>query len=97
MRLLGPFDPYLQARDRTVLVPDKVAHKALWPVLARPGAVLVEGEIAGTWRGRASGGKLTVAVDPFGALPAHAWDQVEAEAERVAAVRDLTLAKVTRR
>jgi hypothetical protein len=95
-RLLGPFDPYLQARDRAVLVPDKVAHKSLWPVLARPGAVLVDGEIAGTWRGRASGGKLTVAVEPFGALPEPAWDLVEAEAERVAAVRDLTLASVQR-
>ena len=94
VRLLGPFDPYLQARDRAVLVPDKTAHKALWPVLARPGAVLVDGEIAGTWRGKASAGKLTIAVDPFAALPAPAWEQVEAEAERVAAVRDLTLAAV---
>lgn len=96
VRLLGPFDPYLQARDRTVLVPDQAAHKTLWPVLARPGAVLVDGEIAGTWRGRSSGGKLTVAVDLFGALPDPVWHQVEAEAERVAAVRDLELAAVRR-
>jgi hypothetical protein len=96
VRLLGPFDPYLQARDRLVLVPDKAAHKALWPVLARPGAVLVDGEIAGTWRGRSSRGTLTVAVEPFGALPGPAWEQIEAEAERVAAVRDLTLAAVQR-
>jgi hypothetical protein len=96
VRLLGPFDPYLQARDRGVLVPDKAAHKALWPVLARPGVVLVEGEVAGTWRGRASGGKLTVAVEPFAALPEPAWEQVEAQAERVAAVRDLSLGAVQR-
>jgi hypothetical protein len=96
VRLLGAFDPYLQARDRSVLVPDKTAHKTLWPVLARPGVLLVDGEIAGTWRGRSSGGKLTVTVEPFGALPETAWDEVEAEAERVAAVRDLPLAAVKR-
>lgn len=96
VRLLGPFDPYLQARDRTVLVPDKAAHKALWPVLARPGVLLVDGEIAGTWRGRSSGGRLTVGVQPFGALPDPVWAEVEAEAERVAAVRDLELAAVKR-
>jgi hypothetical protein len=96
VRLLGPFDPYLQARDRDVLVPDKAAHKTLWPVLGRPGALLVDGEIAGTWRGRASGGKLTVQIEPFGALPDPAWSEIETEAERVAAVRDLALVGVKR-
>jgi hypothetical protein len=96
VRLLGPFDPYLQARDRDLLVPDKAAHKALWPVLARPGAVLVDGEIAGTWRGRASGDALTVAVQPFAELPPPVWDEIDAEAERVAAVRELTLKAVQR-
>jgi len=96
VRLLGPFDPYLQARDRDLLVPDKAAHKALWPVLGRPGALLVDGEIAGTWRTKASGRKLTITVTPFGALPAPVWRTVEDEAARVAEVRGATDVAVVR-
>jgi hypothetical protein len=94
VRLLGGFDPYLQARDRDLIVPDKAAHKALWPVLGRPGAVFVDGEVVGTWRPKASGAKLTIVVDEFAPLPAPVRAHLEAEAERVAAVRGLTLAAV---
>lgn len=87
VRLLGAFDPYLQARDRDLVVPDKSVHKTLWPVLGRPGVVLADGEVAGTWRPRASDKKLTVQVEAFAALPAPVRDEVEAEAQRVGAVR----------
>jgi hypothetical protein len=96
VRLLGPFDPYLQARDRDLIVPDRSVHKALWPVLGRPGVLFVDGEVVGTWRTRASGSKLTVAVAAFAPLPPPVWRQVDAEAERVAAVRGATDVSVTR-
>jgi hypothetical protein len=89
VRLLGPFDPYLQARDRNLLVPDKSLHKALWPVLGRPGVVLVDGEVAGTWRTKASGSKLTITVEPFGTFPPPVWRDIDTEAERVAQARDV--------
>jgi len=60
VRLLAPFDPWLQARDRETLVPDAARRAELWPVLGRPGAVLVGGEVVGTWRPRASGRRLAV-------------------------------------
>jgi hypothetical protein len=94
VRLLSGFDPYLQARDRELIVPTTSRHKALWPVLGRPGAVFVDGEVVGTWRPKASGRKLTIALDLFGRLPVAAREQVEAEAERVAAVRGLALKAV---
>ena len=87
VRLLGPFDPYLQARDRNLIVPDKSRHKKLWPVLGRPGVLLVDGEIAGTWRTKSAAKKLTITVEPFGPLRKSAWPDVDAEAERVASVR----------
>src|SRR5437879_1768094 len=49
VRLLPPGDPYLQTRDRKLIVPDAAARKVLWRILGNPGAVLVDGEIAGVW------------------------------------------------
>jgi hypothetical protein len=96
VRLLGAFDPYLQARDRDLLVPDKAVQKTLWPVLGRPGALLVDGEIAGAWRTKAAGTTLTVTVEAFGPLPPKAWQDVTAEAERVAEVRGAAQLRVVR-
>lgn len=96
VRLLGAFDPYLQARDRDLIVADKAVQRALWPVLGRPGALFVDGEVAGTWRPRTAGKKLTLAVETFAPLPPGVWRQVDAEAERVAAVRGLESAAVIR-
>jgi hypothetical protein len=96
VRLLGPFDPYLQARDRDLIVPDKAVQKVLWPVLGRPGALFVDGEVAGTWRTKTSGKKLTITVGAFAPLPPKVWKQVEAEAERVAEARDAAEVSVKR-
>jgi hypothetical protein len=97
VRLLGPFDPYLQARDRNLIVPDKAVQKALWPVLGRPGALFVDGEIAGTWRPKAAGHKLTITVEAFVPLRPSAWEQVEAEAHRVGQVRGVDNVTVARK
>jgi hypothetical protein len=87
VRLLGPFDPYLQARDRALIVPDKTAYKTLWPVLGRPGVLFVDAEVVGVWRPKAAGKKLTLTVEAFAPLPPATWTSIEAEGERVAAVR----------
>jgi hypothetical protein len=97
VRLLGPFDPYLQARDRDLIVPDRAVHKILWPVLGRPGVVFVDGEIAGVWRTKASGKTLTITVEPFGPLPPKVWKQLDAEAERVAEARGVPNVNVVRK
>jgi hypothetical protein len=90
-RLLGPFDLFLQARDRGLLVPDASHAKTLWPVLGRPGAVLVDGEIAGTWRPRKAGAKLKVMVEMWGK---HSRPAIEREAERLAAYRGVSLSSL---
>jgi hypothetical protein len=96
VRLLGAFDPYLQARDRELIVPDKALHKILWPVLGRPGALFVDGEVAGVWRTKTSGKKLTISVEAFGPLPPKVWKRVDAEAERVAEARGIPNVSVNR-
>ena len=77
-RLLPSGDAYflLQGRDRELLVPDAHRRRALWTSRVWPGAVLVDGEIVGTWR-RELG---TVTIQTLRRLSRAARDAVEEEA-----------------
>jgi hypothetical protein len=94
VRLVGSHDPYLQLRDRDVLVPDRSRHKQLWPTLGRPGAVLVDGEVAGLWRPRTSGQKLSIQLDAWSPIKGRTKTAVDEEAARLAAFRGATLGGV---
>jgi Winged helix DNA-binding domain len=94
VRLLGPFDLFLQARDRELLVPQKERATTLWPVLGRPGGVLAGGAIVGSWRPRKVGAKLTVTVQLWESADDGTREGIEEEAQRLAAFRGATLAKV---
>ncbi len=93
-RLLGPFDLFLQGRDRATLVPDSARAKELWPVLGRPGAVLTDAEIVGSWRPRKAGSKFTVEVRPWGKLTAATREAITEQAQRLAAYRGIALTGV---
>jgi len=77
-RLLPSGDTYflLQGADRELLVPDARRRRALWTPRVWPGALLVDGEIAGTWR-RAD---ETVTIQSWRRLSRSARQAVEAEA-----------------
>jgi DNA glycosylase AlkZ-like len=77
-RLLPSGDAYtlLQGADRTLLVPDARRRGELWTPRVWPGAILLEGEIRGTWR-RAHD---TVTAALWGRLSQAARAAVEAEA-----------------
>ncbi|WP_435736747.1 crosslink repair DNA glycosylase YcaQ family protein [Cellulosimicrobium sp. PMB13] len=96
VRLLGPYDLYLQLRDRRLLVPDASRAQDLWRTLGRPGAVLAGSEVVGTWRPRASGRRLTVVTDPWTAWDAALDAAVVAQAERLAAFRGASTVDVGR-
>ena len=61
----------------------------MWPALGRPGVVLADGAVAGTWRPRKAGAALRLAVELWQPVAG-----VEEQAERLAAVRGLRLAGV---
>ena len=79
-RLLPSGDAYflLQGADREVLVPDAGRRGALWTPRVWPGAVLVGGEVTGTWR-RAQN---AVTVSAWRRLSREERHAVEAEAAR---------------
>jgi hypothetical protein len=70
VRFLPPHDPYLQLRDRATLIPEKALQRRIWRAAGSPGAVLVEGKLAATWRSQKQCNPLTVrlavAEDPLG-------------------------------
>ncbi|HSS79622.1 MAG TPA: crosslink repair DNA glycosylase YcaQ family protein, partial [Gaiellaceae bacterium] len=78
-RLLPSGDAYfllLQAAERELLVPREDQRQRLWTSRVWPGALLVDGEIRGTWR-RA---QHTVRIEAWTRLPQGAREAVEAEA-----------------
>lgn len=77
-RLLPSGDTWylLQGADRELLVPDETHRRALWTSRVWPGALLVEGETAGTWR--RAGHVLTI--QPWRRLSNAERAAVEAEA-----------------
>ena len=77
-RLLPSGDAYylLWGRDRELLVPETGRRAELWTSRVWPGAVLVRGEVVGTWR-RA---EEVVLVSLWGPLPPAGREAVEREA-----------------
>ncbi len=95
VRLLPPLDPFIQARDKALLVPDPARRKEVWKMLGNPGVLVADGDIAGTWRTKGSGAKLTFTVTAFDPLRPAVREDAEAEAARVAAARGFEKHAVT--
>jgi hypothetical protein len=78
-RLLPSGDTHflLQGADRELLVPDAVRRGELWTPRVWPGAVLVDGEVVGTWR-RAG---AVVSIQAWRRLSPAAREAVELEAQ----------------
>lgn len=87
VRLLGPYDLFLQVRDRDLLAPDPNVRGTLWPVLGRPGAVVVDGDVVGTWRPRTRGRVLHLDVTPWGRWTRTVRDAVDEQHALLAAFR----------
>jgi hypothetical protein len=77
-RLLPSGDTYylLQGEDRVLLVPDAAQRSQLWTSRVWPGAVLLDGEIVGTWRRSGH----NVKVHPWRPLTRAGREAVEGEA-----------------
>jgi hypothetical protein len=84
VRLLPPFDPYLDQRDRATLWPDPAVRKRARSGIGAPGVLLVDGSVAGLWRPEKKGKRLVVNVEPLTRAARRAASDVEAEAQILA-------------
>lgn len=87
VRLLPGSDPFLQPRDRAVLTTDRDRQKTLWPVVGQPGAVLAAGGVAGVWRARLAGRRMTVTVTAWHRFSARERTLLADEAQLIGTLR----------
>ena len=82
-RLLPAFDTYLLGyRDRELVVPGAYRGEVYHGGQTVP-TVLLDEEVAGTWRHERRGKKLVIEVAPFGRLSREAAGMIEEEAEDI--------------
>lgn len=87
VRLLPPSDPFLQPADRELLVSDREQQRRLWRSPHSPGALLVDGHVVGTWRGRTRSSRLDITVVPFRHLSSAARSAIHDEAQALGRLR----------
>ena len=93
--LLGPHDPYLDLRDRDLILPGKARQRQVWKTVGNPGAVLLGGRVIGFWTVRTRGEQLDVSVTLFEPLSPAQRARLEELAQGYAAFRESVLRKYT--
>nr|WP_244596885.1 winged helix DNA-binding domain-containing protein [Paraeggerthella hongkongensis] len=93
--LLGAHDPYLDLRDREIILPDPQRRRLAWKTVGNPGVVLDEGRIIGVWNARTAKSSLDVSIRLWEPLEPARQGQLERLAEEHAAFRQLALKTCT--
>ena len=91
LTLIGAHDPYLDARDRSLLLADKTLQRQVWRTVANPNVILWNGQVAGIWKTRMAHNRLTVTLIPFVSLPDGAKQKLLCHAQAYAEFRNLPL------
>lgn len=95
LRLLGAHDPYLDARDRALLLEDTALQRKVWKTVANPNVVLRQGRVAGIWQTKTVRGKLESTVTLFEDFSPAERTVLAEKTEEYAAFRGLTLKQCT--
>lgn len=94
--LLGPHDPYLDVRDRAILLEDTAAQLQVWRTVGNPGVVLKGGKIIGIWKTRTQREKLSVSTTLWEPLSTPEQRELERQMEGYASFRGLALQGIAR-
>ena len=90
--LAGAHDPYLDQRDRSLLLPDRRLQRLVWRAVGNPGAILLGGRIIGIWKVKTVRERLQVTATLWQEPDTALRDAVRARAEAYAAFRQAGLA-----
>ena len=94
--LLGPHDPYLDIRDRAILLEDTAAQRQVWPTVGNPGVILKSGKIIGIWKSRTQRENLSVSTTLWEPLSSPEQRELERQMEGYASFRGLALQGIAR-
>lgn len=94
--LLGPHDPYLDIRDRAILLEDTAAQRQVWRTVGNPGVILKGGKIIGIWKSRTQRENLSVSTTLWEPLSTPEQRELERQMEGYASFRGLTLQGIAR-
>lgn len=94
--LLGPHDPYLDIRDRAILLEDTAAQRQVWRTVGNPGVILKGRKIIGIWKTRTQREKLSVTTTLWEPLSSPEQRELERQMEGYASFRGLTLQGIAR-
>ena len=94
--LLGPHDPYLDIRDRAILLEDTAAQRQVWRTVGNPGVILKSGKIIGIWKTRTQREKLSVTTTLWEPLSSPEQRELERQMEEYASFRGLALQGIAR-
>jgi winged helix DNA-binding protein len=86
--LLLPARDAIALGTRSFVVPDRALAKTMWRPVGSPGTVLLDGELAGTWRAKKSGRVLRLTISAPRRLTARQRTKVEEQAQVVAETRE---------
>ena len=85
LQLLAAHDPYLELRDREVLLASSSLQKQVWRIQGNPGALLRDGAVIGSWRMRTQAERIQMTLTLFEAISAKECQRLCEEAEKLAA------------
>lgn len=95
LQLLAAHDPYLELRDRDVILASPILQKKIWRIQGNLGAIVRAGAVIGCWQMHTQAERMQISMELFEDDLAQLRRQLCEEAEKLAAFMGRSLTKVT--
>ncbi len=89
--LLGPHDPYLDIRDKKLLLENQSLQRKVWTTVSNPGVILKDGHIAGIWKPKTLKKSLQLSMELYETFSSREKEKLAQLAEAYASFRELSL------
>lgn len=93
--LLGAHDPYLDLKDRSIILENKTHQKNIWKFASNPGVILKGGSIIGAWKEKKMNDKLDISINMWEMTTSAEQELLNHLAQEYASFRLLNIRKYT--